>query len=45
MGAETWQAYVDEALRQALVNLESVAAPAGETAVGLRPGLACRDVA
>jgi len=38
MGAETWQAYVDEALRQALVNLESVAAPAGEMSVVLGPG-------
>lgn len=33
-----WQAEVDEALRQALVNLESVAAPAGEQTVVLGPG-------
>jgi TldD protein len=33
-----WQAMVDEALRQALVNLESVAAPAGEMTVVLGPG-------
>ncbi len=33
-----WRAYVDEALRQALVNLESVAAPAGEMPVVLGPG-------
>ena len=33
-----WQSYVDEALRQALVNLESVPAPAGEMTVVLGPG-------
>ena len=33
-----WQAQVDEALRQALVNLESVPAPAGEMDVVLGPG-------
>ncbi|MEX1148165.1 MAG: metalloprotease TldD [Sphingomonadales bacterium] len=33
-----WQAQVDEALRQALVNLDSVAAPAGEMEVVLGPG-------
>ncbi len=33
-----WQAQVDEALRQALVNLESVPAPAGEMPVVLGPG-------
>ncbi len=33
-----WRAQVDEALRQALVNLESVPAPAGEMAVVLGPG-------
>ncbi len=33
-----WQAQVDEALRQALVNLESVSAPAGEMPVVLGPG-------
>ena len=33
-----WQAGVDEALRQALVNLGSVPAPAGEMAVVLGPG-------
>ena len=32
-----WQAAVDEALRQALVNLESVPAPAGEMTVVLGP--------
>ncbi|MCG8542566.1 MAG: metalloprotease TldD, partial [Alphaproteobacteria bacterium] len=35
---DTWQASVDEALRQALVNLESVATPAGEMQVILGPG-------
>ena len=35
---DAWQAQVDEALRQALVNLESVAAPAGEMPVVLGPG-------
>ena len=35
---ERWRAQVDEALRQALVNLESVPAPAGETQVVLGPG-------
>ena len=35
---ETWRAAVDEALRQALVNLESVPAPAGEMAVVLGAG-------
>ena len=34
----TWQAAVDEALRQALVNLESVDAPGGEMEVVLGPG-------
>ena len=33
-----WRAAVDEALRQALVNLDSVAAPAGEMPVVLGPG-------
>ena len=33
-----WRAQVDEALRQALVNLDSVAAPAGEMPVVLGPG-------
>lgn len=33
-----WQAEVDEALRQALVNLDSVHAPAGEMEVVLGPG-------
>ncbi len=33
-----WQAEVDDALRQALVNLESVPAPAGEMTVVLGPG-------
>ncbi len=35
---ESWQAAVDEALRQALVNLEAVATPAGEMTVVLGPG-------
>jgi len=34
----TWKKSVDEALRQALVNLESVDAPAGEMPVVLGPG-------
>ena len=33
-----WKAAVDEALRQALVNLESIAAPAGDMTVVLGPG-------
>ena len=36
--AESWKAQVDEALRQSLVKLESVAAPAGEMDVVLGPG-------
>ena len=35
---ESWRAAVDEALRQALVNLESIPAPAGEMAVVLGSG-------
>ena len=35
---EHWRGLVDEALRQALVNLGSVAAPAGEMTVVLGPG-------
>lgn len=35
---EAWKAQVDEALRQALTGLESVAAPAGEMDVVLGPG-------
>ncbi len=35
---ETWRFFVDEAYRQALVNLDSVAAPAGEMTVVLGPG-------
>lgn len=35
---DAWRAQVDEALRQALVNLESVPAPAGEMDVVLGPG-------
>ncbi len=35
---ERWRGQVDEALRQALVNLESVPAPAGEMPVVLGPG-------
>lgn len=34
----TWQRGIDDALRQALVNLESVDAPAGEMTVLLAPG-------
>ncbi|MDP7392824.1 MAG: metalloprotease TldD [Alphaproteobacteria bacterium] len=33
-----WRVYADEALRQALLNLESVPAPAGEMTVVLGPG-------
>jgi len=36
--SESWKAQVDEALRQALVNLESVDTPAGEMQVVLGPG-------
>ena len=36
--ADAWRGYVDEALRQALVNLEAEAAPAGEMEVVLGPG-------
>ncbi len=36
--ADTWQGAIDEALRQALVNLDSVPAPAGEMPVVLGPG-------
>ncbi len=35
---ESWKAQVDEALRQGLVNLDSVPAPAGEMTVVLGPG-------
>ena len=35
---ETWQRGIDDALRQALVNLDAVAAPAGECPVLLGPG-------
>jgi len=35
---ETWRHIADQALRQALVNLESVPAPAGEMSVVLGPG-------
>ncbi|HZH27635.1 MAG TPA: metalloprotease TldD [Azospirillaceae bacterium] len=35
---ETWQGQVDEALRQALVNLGSIPAPAGEMPIVLGPG-------
>ena len=35
---ETWNRAIDEALAQALINLESVAAPAGEMTVLLGPG-------
>ncbi|MDP6785858.1 MAG: metalloprotease TldD [Rhodospirillales bacterium] len=35
---EAWRGAADEALRQAMINLESVPAPAGEQAVVLGPG-------
>lgn len=35
---DAWKAQIDEALRQALVNLDSVPAPAGEMTVVLGPG-------
>ncbi len=38
IGADTWRAAVDEALRQAVLNLDSIAAPAGEMPVVLGPG-------
>jgi TldD protein len=38
LGTADWQAAVDEALRQALVNLTARPAPAGEMAVVLGPG-------
>jgi len=38
LAPEYWQAAIDEALRQALVNLASVPAPAGEMTVVLGPG-------
>lgn len=38
VSADKWRVAVDEALRQALVNLESVPAPAGEMTVVLGPG-------
>ena len=38
MQPDTWKSAVDEALRQALVNLSSVPAPAGEMPVVLGPG-------
>ena len=41
----TWNRAIDEALAQALVNLESVAAPAGEMTVRARPRLARRAAA
>jgi TldD protein len=36
--ADRWQGQVDEALRQALVNLDAIACPAGEMDVVLGPG-------
>lgn len=36
--SENWQAQADEAIRQAVVNLDSVPAPAGEMQVVLGPG-------
>jgi len=44
VATEKWQAQVDEALRQALVNLEAVPAPAGEQTVVLGANLKCVTV-
>jgi len=38
MEPDNWRGYVDEALRQAITNLEAVPAPAGEMPVVLGPG-------
>ena len=38
IGPDVWRAVADESLRQALVNLESIPAPAGEMPVVLGPG-------
>lgn len=38
LAPDQWRPYVDEAMRQALVNLRSVPAPAGEQTVVLGPG-------
>ncbi|MEM7054395.1 MAG: metalloprotease TldD [Pseudomonadota bacterium] len=38
MAPERWQSFADEAVRQALLNLESIAAPAGSMTVVLGPG-------
>ncbi len=38
LAPDQWQPFVDEALRQALVNLQSIPAPAGEQMVVLGPG-------
>jgi TldD protein len=38
LDASVWQRHVDEALRQALVNLQAIPAPAGEMTVVLGPG-------
>jgi len=38
VGGDVWRAAVDEALRQAVLNLDSVPAPAGEMPVVLGPG-------
>jgi len=38
MGTREWRNCVDEAIRQASINLDSVAAPAGEMSVVLGPG-------
>ena len=38
MQPERWQSFADEAVRQALLNLESIAAPAGSMKVVLGPG-------
>ncbi|HZF74989.1 MAG TPA: metalloprotease TldD, partial [Acetobacteraceae bacterium] len=41
VGGGAWREAVDEALRQALVNLDAVSAPAGEMEVVLGPGWPC----
>jgi TldD protein len=38
ISADSWQAQVDEALRQALVNLDAIPCPAGEMDVVIGPG-------
>ncbi len=45
IATDAWQGAVDNAIRQALVNLDAVPAPAGEMDVRARPGLARRHAA